>query len=99
MEGQKPAMTAYVGYRSVQGVVLIHGQNVIMWHSMRKFITQSTIGIAQRKQVFQPLHCTLLCRLNQQLLRLRMGSVGELSQSQVLTEGLEHTLKRRSLAT
>ena len=31
------------GYRSVQGVVLCHGQNVVMWHSMRQpFITQST---------------------------------------------------------
>ena len=51
-EGSKPVMTAYVdasfappheGYRSVQGVVLTHGRNVLMWHSMRQpFITQST---------------------------------------------------------
>lgn len=31
------------GYKSVQGVLLAHGPNVVMWHSMRQpFITQST---------------------------------------------------------
>ena len=51
-QGKKLEMHAFVdasfappheGYRSVQGVVLAHGPNVVMWHSMRQpFITQST---------------------------------------------------------